>query len=53
MDLKMTINDKEIFFEQGKTILEIARENDLYIPSLCYHYKTGQAGIADGLYYDS
>jgi predicted molibdopterin-dependent oxidoreductase YjgC len=44
MDLKMTINDKEIFFEQGKTILEIARENDLYIPSLCYHYKTGQAG---------
>src|SRR5210317_895851 len=44
MDLKMTINDKEVFCEKGKTILEIAKENDMYIPSLCYHYKTGPAG---------
>ena len=44
MSLKMVINDKEVFFEKGKTILEVAQENDMYIPSLCYHYKTGQAG---------
>lgn len=44
MSLKMTINDKEVSFERGQTILEIAKENDMYIPSLCYHYKTGQAG---------
>jgi predicted molibdopterin-dependent oxidoreductase YjgC len=43
MSLKMTINGKEVFFEKGKTILEVARENDMYIPSLCYHYKTGPA----------
>lgn len=44
MSLKMTMNDKEVSFEKGKTILEVVRENDVYIPSLCYHYKTGQAG---------
>src|SRR4030042_1933137 len=44
MNLKMMINNKEVSFEKGKTILEVAREHDMYIPSLCYHYKTGQAG---------
>ena len=44
MTSKITINGKDIFFEEGKTILEVAQENDVYIPSLCYHYKTGQAG---------
>ena len=44
MNAKMTINGKEVLFEQGKTILEVARDNDMYIPSLCYHYKTGPAG---------
>lgn len=44
MEPKMTINDKEVFFKQGKTILEVARENDMYIPTLCYHYKTGPTG---------
>ena len=44
MTSKITINGKDVFFEQEKTILEVARENDIYIPSLCYHYKTGPAG---------
>ncbi len=26
------------------TILEAARENNIYIPTLCYHYKTGASG---------
>ncbi len=44
MSLKMTINDQNVSFEKEKTILEVARANDIYIPSLCYHYKTGPAG---------
>lgn len=44
MQQRMTIDGKQVVFEQGKTILEVARDNDVYIPSLCYHYKTGQAG---------
>lgn len=41
MSVKMIINDQEVFFEPGKTIIEVARENNMYIPSLCYHPKTG------------
>ena len=43
MPLKMKIDGKEVYFEKGKTILEAARENGIYIPSLCYHPKTGPA----------
>ncbi|MDD4989877.1 MAG: [FeFe] hydrogenase, group A [Candidatus Pacebacteria bacterium] len=35
--IQISINGKKIEAESGKTILEIARENDIYIPSLCYH----------------
>ncbi len=37
MTVHITINGKEIEAEEGKTILEVARENDIYIPTLCYH----------------
>jgi len=43
MSIKMMINEKEVSFEEGKTILEVARDNGIYIPSLCYHRKTGPA----------
>lgn len=43
MSLKMKIDGKQVTFEQGETILQVARENGLYIPTLCYHDKTGQA----------
>jgi bidirectional [NiFe] hydrogenase diaphorase subunit len=33
----ITINGKSIQTQEGKTILEVARENDIYIPTLCYH----------------
>lgn len=37
MDLvKLTINGKEITAPAGSTILEAARANDIYIPTLCY-----------------
>ncbi|MDD5738441.1 MAG: [FeFe] hydrogenase, group A [Candidatus Pacebacteria bacterium] len=37
MEIKIKINNKEITAQDGKTILEIAKENNIHIPSLCYH----------------
>ncbi len=34
--MKLTINGTEFEFEQGKTILEVARENGFKIPTLCH-----------------
>ena len=35
--LNFTINDRQLQVEEGKTVLEIAREQDIKIPTLCYH----------------
>jgi len=35
--VKFIIDTKEIIADKGKTILEAALENDIYIPHLCYH----------------
>lgn len=35
--MKVVIDNKELKVEDNKTILEVARENDIYIPSLCDH----------------
>ena len=32
----LSINNNEISFTEGQTILEVARENDIKIPTLCY-----------------
>jgi len=34
--LKLTINDKTYEAERGKTVLEVARANDIWIPTLCH-----------------
>ncbi len=34
---KFTINDIELEVEEGKTILEVALEEGVKIPTLCYH----------------
>lgn len=34
--IKIKINNKEYSCEEGKTILEVARENNIFIPTLCY-----------------
>jgi len=34
---KVTINGRELEVEEGKTILQAALENDIYIPHFCYH----------------
>ena len=35
--IEITIDGKEIFAENGKTVLEIAAENGIEIPNLCYN----------------
>jgi predicted molibdopterin-dependent oxidoreductase YjgC len=35
--MKVIIDGKTIEAEENKTILELARENGIYIPSLCDH----------------
>ena len=45
MGIKITIDGKTLECEEGKTILQVARDNDIYIPTLCYHPKTGPANM--------
>jgi len=37
--ITLTINGKEVKARDGLTVLEVAREADIYIPNLCYHPK--------------
>jgi len=41
----ITLNGKEVEARNGQTILDIARSNGIYVPSLCFHPKVGQAGL--------
>lgn len=43
MSNKIIMDGRELVFEGEKTVLQVARENNIYIPSLCYHEKTGPA----------
>ncbi|MEG0829740.1 MAG: FAD-dependent oxidoreductase [Anaerovoracaceae bacterium] len=45
---RLNIDGKEVFGLPGQTILEVARENDIYIPTLCFDERTkiyGSCGI--------
>lgn len=42
--MKITINGIECEAREGQTVLQVAREAGIYVPSLCYHAKTGPAG---------
>jgi len=35
--ITLTIDGREIRVEEGRTILEVAREHDIHVPTLCYH----------------
>lgn len=35
--VNLTIDDKPIVAEKGSTILQVAKENNIIIPTLCYH----------------
>lgn len=36
-EVTLTINDRMVSGREGMTILEVAQENGIYIPTLCYH----------------
>lgn len=42
--VKITIDGKVFETSPGKTVLDVARANNIYIPTLCYHARTGKAG---------
>ena len=37
---RLNINGKEVLGIPGQTILEVAQENDIFIPTLCYDERT-------------
>lgn len=46
--IKITVDGKPVEAENGKTVLEVALENGIYIPHLCHHpdlKPTGDCGI--------
>jgi len=43
-NITLNIDGKDIQTVEGKTVLNAARENGIYIPTLCYHPRTRQAG---------
>ena len=42
--LTLTIDGKTVSACEGETILQVARRNDIYIPTLCYHPDVEQYG---------
>ncbi|MDD4188996.1 MAG: 2Fe-2S iron-sulfur cluster-binding protein, partial [Eubacteriales bacterium] len=42
--VNLTINNKKISVEDGKTILQAAKENNILIPNLCYLDCVSQVG---------
>ena len=44
-DLKLTLDGQEISIEQGKTLLDAARENGKDVPTICYHDATTANGL--------
>ena len=42
--MKLTVNGRELEAAPGQTVLDVARENGIYVPALCYHPRTGKAG---------
>ena len=42
--MNIIIKGKELEAIEGQTVLQVARENGIYIPTLCYHARTGPAG---------
>ncbi|MFH2038222.1 MAG: 2Fe-2S iron-sulfur cluster-binding protein, partial [Chloroflexota bacterium] len=44
MSITITLNGKTIQAEAGQTILEAARQNEIHIPTLCYHKDLSPSG---------
>ncbi|MFH1640240.1 MAG: 2Fe-2S iron-sulfur cluster-binding protein, partial [Chloroflexota bacterium] len=35
--ITLTINDQQVEGSEGMTVLEVANEAGIYVPTLCYH----------------
>ena len=44
MTIKLTINNKLVEAKEGQSILEVARHNNITIPTLCYHKDLSPVG---------
>jgi len=42
--VQLTINGNQVEAQAGQTVLDVARENGIYIPTLCYHQRLGGGG---------
>ena len=43
--IRLTIDGRPVVARPGQTVLQVAREQGTYVPSLCYHPRLGQAGL--------
>ena len=41
--MQVTINDISFPASENETVLDVAKRNGIYIPTLCFHEKTGQS----------
>lgn len=41
--MKLTFDGRELSFKEGQTVLDVARDHGIYIPTLCWHARTGPA----------
>lgn len=43
-EVKIIIDNKEILAKQGENVLQVARQNNIFIPGLCYHPRISPTG---------
>jgi len=43
--IQLEIDGKKVHAKEGTTILEVARENGIYIPTLCHHNELEPSGV--------
>ncbi len=43
--LRLVIDGRPVSARSGQTVLEAAKANGIYVPSLCHHPRVGQAGL--------
>jgi len=45
MEIKLTINNQGVTAQEGNTLLDAARENDMDVPTICFHEATTANGL--------
>ena len=45
MTITITIDGQEVSIEQGKSLLDVARENGMNVPTICFHEATTANGL--------